>query len=80
MSVGGFVFGAVVFLFLTILGSVWLYRCLRDGAVGMGGDLTPAIRRVRQPVKFWIAVLAVALTVAMPLALFISLFLALINS
>ncbi len=76
MSVGlSFIFLTVICLVLTILGSIWLWLCLRSGAVGMGGDLMPAIRRVRQPRKFWIVISALAVAVLSLFALFISLFL-----
>ena len=76
MSVGlSFISLTAVCLFLTVLGSIWLYRCFRDGAVGMGGDLGPAVRRVRQPVKFWIAISALTLAVLSLFVLLVSLLL-----
>ena len=70
MAVGfGMAFIGLVSL-LTVLGTIaWLWRSLCAGEIGLiGGGTGPVVRRVRQPLKFWIAVGAVTSCITLPAA------------
>lgn len=61
--------GAFICGLLVLLGCLWIVRSIRTGEFSLvGPGLYPAIRRVRQPVKFWVAVATLAFSLTLPLA------------
>lgn len=66
----GIGFLGVVLLLVAVATAVWLWRSMAAGEIGlMGGEVAPVIRRVRQPVKFWTAVVTIGACVLLPAAL-----------
>ncbi|NJC42320.1 hypothetical protein GGQ87_002615 [Brevundimonas alba] len=63
------IFGATICGLIVACGGFWLIRTLRTGEFGVSGPgLAPSIRRVRQPVKFWLAVAVLGGFLVFPLA------------
>ncbi|MDP3800703.1 hypothetical protein [Brevundimonas sp.] len=70
----------LISLLVAVATVVWLWRSVAAGEIGLlGGGLAPVIRRVRQPVKFWTAVGAIAILVLIPAALLAYFFLNLLD-
>ena len=62
-------FGAIICGLVVVCGGLWLIRSVHSGEFcASGSGLTPAIRRVRQPVKFWLAIVMLAGFLLIPLA------------
>ena len=63
------VIGAIICGLIVVCGGLWLARSVQTGEFGASGSgLTPSIRRARQPGKFWLAILMLAVFLILPLA------------
>jgi hypothetical protein len=53
---------------IVLLGVLWIIRSIRTGEFGLfSPGMGPAIRRVRQPVMFWMAITILAVLLLLPL-------------
>lgn len=80
MAVGlGVGFMGLIFLLVALATTIWLWRSLSAGEIGLvGGGSAPVIRRVRQPLKFWTAVWTVGACLTLPATVLAYFFLRLI--
>lgn len=80
MAVGlGVGFMGLVFLLVALATTVWLWRSLLAGEIGLiGGGPAPVVRRVKQPIEFWVAIGAVGACLTLPATVLAFFFLRLI--